>query len=108
MKEKYVLVKLFANYADEFDTYSLWVTTEEEYNNFIDKISKSKEEDVEVCFGTNEDITFFNSEDLLDQLEVKTISEEFYNEFLKIMEGNTFGTLDIPYLLEAFGIEEDE
>lgn len=101
----YVLVILDSNWADEFDVNAFWVTTQEEYDIFINKISKVDLHGQEFYFGTNEWISFHSTEDLLSALTVSKITREFYNDLIFYF-GETYGLISIPDLLERF--DEDE
>ena len=57
--DKYLLIKYNGDWADEFDVDLLWVTTEEEFEQWKNELStKDIDESVEIYFGTNEFISF--------------------------------------------------
>jgi hypothetical protein len=79
----YLLIKLYFNYADEFDVESFWVTTQEVYNAFLKDLENyDLSENDELYFGTNEFISFESVEFLLNSLEITPITEEFFNQLL--------------------------
>lgn len=103
---KKILVKMDYCWSDEFDVKSLWVTTKEEFDKFKDELLKLDiNEDVEIYFGTNEFVSFYSAEDIINSLIVTEISEDFYNEFIKNI-GENYGLIEIPYLLEHYYEEE--
>jgi hypothetical protein len=103
----YVLVALDANYADEFDVNSLWVTTQEEYEEVLRDIDKYFVPDIEFYFGTNEFISFDTKDDILSCIDAAPISKEFYEEFVNLI-GETYGLISIPEMVERFKREDDE
>ena len=104
---KYLLVKLNANYADEFDVDSMWVTTEEDHIALLADL-KEHEDNIhdgnEIYFGTNEAIYFDNYEELMHSLDVVEITPEFYNDFLTFV-GNGHGPFDDATLSEIYCME---
>lgn len=100
--DDWVLIKLQANYADEFDVDSFWVTTLEDYNNFLKEL-KNKEFDesgsVDIYFGTNECISFTSIQEILDSLTVTDISAEFA-WLLRKHFGEEYGLLSISEIPE--------
>lgn len=97
---KYVIVTLDYNFADEFDTPSLWLTTEDEYKDFLQKVRELNNYELEYYFGTNEAIIITPSE-LLNSLTYNHISEITYKEMTKVL-GSSFGIVNIQDLLEQF------
>lgn len=94
-----VLVQLRCNYEDEFDVTALWLTTKEEYKNFLDALkTRNIKEDTEIYFGTNECITFNSYDDIVNSLTCMNVSDGFYDEFLKNI-GSTYGSIDIPDII---------
>lgn len=103
MENKYILVKLDYNWADEFDVKSLWVTTQDEYNAFLDKLSNFDINDsCEIYFGTNECISFESYDELYNSLSERHVSKEFYDEFIKVVGSSEFGLISIRNILENF------
>lgn len=101
--DKYLLIKYNGDWADEFDVDLLWVTTEEEFEQWKKELStKDIDEYVEIYFGTNEFISFSSYEEIIENIEVSEISEDFYNTFIKLI-GNSFGLIDLQDLPERYG-----
>ena len=99
-----ILVKLNYSYADEFDVNSLWMTTVEEYEEFLNELKELKDnisEYREIYFGTNEYIYFDSYEEIIDSLTTTLVSDDFYNEFIKII-GGEYGLISISSLLVDF------
>lgn len=102
----YVLVNLDTNWADEFNVNCMWLTTSEKYEEFISKLESLEiDNEIEIYFGTNEAISFYGIDDIINSIKISPISDEFYNEFLKIFGTNVYGLIDIPCILE--GLSED-
>lgn len=91
---EYVLLKLGTNWADEFDVESLMICTGEEYQELINDIKKNFKPGYEYYFGTNECVEFDSVEEILDNITVAEISEEFYNTFKELV-GTEFGILPL-------------
>lgn len=101
--DKYLLIKYNGDWADEFDVDLLWVTTEEEFEQWKNELStKDIDESVEIYFGTNEFISFSSYEEIIENIEVSEISKDFYNTFIKLI-GNSFGLIDLLDLPERYG-----
>lgn len=101
--DKYLLIKYNGDWADEFDVDLLWVTTEEEFEQWKNELStKDINESVEIYFGTNEFISFSSYEEIIENIEVSEISKDFYNTFIKLI-GNSFGLIDLLDLPERYG-----
>ena len=105
---KFLLVILDTCWADEFDVNGLWVTTQDEYNEFLEQLDKVNFHGQEIYFGTNEWVEYESKEDLLRDLTTWEISEIFYDEFISIFGGDSHGIIDIPYLIERLVNEEEE
>lgn len=98
-EKKYVLVKLTANWADEFDVNSLAVMTLEEWKELILKIKQNFDPNREYYFGTNEYVTFEDVNDILHNITVSPIDEDFYEQFKQLI-GVEFGTINISQFAE--------
>ena len=63
-----ILVKFSNNWADEMDIEGLYVTTQEEHNEFIKKVHNYFKSNNELIYtvGSNEEIEFSNAEELLE------------------------------------------
>ena len=100
--KKYILVTLDSNYSDEFDGPSLWVTTQENYDKFLEKLKiKEINQDTEIYFGTNEYRIFDSLASLQEALSIKDISKEFYDGFCKYI-GKEFGMISIVDILDHY------
>ena len=100
--EKKLLVKLNYCWADEFDVEALWMTTEKEYNKFIDQLDKCIINDgTEIYFGTNEYISFESTEELKESLSIQEVSDSFYDEFIYRI-GKEYGLISISEILELY------
>jgi hypothetical protein len=91
--EEYVLVRLDACWADEFDVRHAWVMTREEYEEGVESSKQELEKRgryTEIYFGTNEAIEVENFDDYMSNLSVEIISKEDYEAFNR-MFGGSFG-----------------
>lgn len=107
--DKYVLLKMQSNWADEFDFDAFWVTTEDNWKKFQLDLMSIKDEinfkEVEIYFGTNEWVSFYSAEEIINSIKVFEISK-LEKEFLhKIFGTNyrfsneiTYGLIDISNL----------
>lgn len=103
--DTYLLVKLNMSYA-EFEVDAFWVTTQQEYDQFLKKVSNYDwSESDEIYFGTNEWINFYSTDELIDSLEVTPITQEFYSQLIAHF-GETYGLISIPYLAEYINNKE--
>lgn len=103
MENKYILVKLAHSWADEFNVEALWVTTQDEYNAFLDKlVTLDINDSVEIYFGTNEWVSFESYDELYNLLSERLVSKEFYDEFIKVVGSSEFGLISIRNILENF------
>jgi len=75
MKRNYVLVKEELNWADECDFYSSSIFIKEEFEKLLKDIHSYWIDDIEICFGTNED-DYYSKEEFLDSISITEISEE--------------------------------
>ena len=104
---KYYLIKYEDNWADEFDIETFSVMNEEQYNNFNNDlnniISEIKDEEVEIYFGTNEEITITPSE-FQNSLKITEIQKDFYDSIIRYGL-NDYGLISIPLILENFKYE---
>ena len=93
----YVLVKLNANWADEFDINSLAVMTTSEFDRYLEDLNKYFIPNVGLYFGTNEWVEFEDVSEITSGLESTPISYEFYLEFKRVIgkEFGMFGLYDI-------------
>ena len=89
MSDKKLLIKFQADYADEFDVYGFWVTTEKEWEKHKDYVAKLEADGnitfpYEAYFGTNEALEFYNMEDYLRNFKVQEITDEQYNALVSL------------------------
>lgn len=83
-KIQYVLIKYDDNWANEFDVNGFFATTLEEWEKFINEVSKASYPQ-EVYFGTNEFIEFETFEDFYNKLTITKISEKEFNILSKLL-----------------------
>jgi hypothetical protein len=104
----YLLIKLEANWADEFDVDCLWVTTEKAFEEWKEDMSKRDiAEDIEIYFGTNEFVSFESYDYIMQNLTVEPITQAFYVDFTNMI-GETFGLVDLKYLPECYEYLDEE
>lgn len=104
---KYYLLTFSGNYADEFDLNEFTTMSGETVINFVEYL-KSYEEYFEVCFGTNEELSFDDGNDLLNQIDVKEITEEEFDVINKLFGGG-FGDAGVfDYVTDSLSEIDDE
>jgi hypothetical protein len=97
-----ILVTLNYSWADEFDIPAMWITSVEEFKKFKKELSELDiSEYNEIYFGTNEYVSFSSYSDIINNLIVTNITEQFYEEFLETV-GESFGLISIPDLLDSY------
>lgn len=105
----FAIVKLSYNYADEFQVEALWLTTENEFISFLEELEKRDiSEFYEVPFGTNEFFFFDDLEAITNALTTATISELTFDEMYDIFDGDEFGLISIPGLLDVYPLKEED
>lgn len=78
MSEKMLLLQYSCNYADEFDVEGFIVMSEsdwEEHKAMAAKIFEKRGRSIEVYFGTNEDVSYYDLEDYMRSFVVKELTE---------------------------------
>lgn len=119
---KYVLVKGDFDYADEFGCECFMIGTEEEWkeidshikgvlskleetNKIRKKLAKPtdyiRDTEIEIYFGTNEQLTFCSYENFKQDVKVVPITEKEY-EFLLANFGSSWGTASGVFELERW------
>lgn len=78
------------NYADEFDLSEWSTMTVAEFKKMIEHL-KSRDDEFEIGFGTNEALSFLGGEDLLSQLSFRKISEQEYDVLDNLFGGSFDG-----------------
>lgn len=100
---KYLLIKLVVDWADEFDTYSLWITTEKRWNKFLNKLKESGF--VSCYFGTNEKLEFDSVDSFLQYVSVTELTSKEKTTLVNLLEMTEtsiegdfiWGNCTIPY-----------
>lgn len=106
MEETYLLVKLDTLTDGEVSLRGYWLTTSEEYKDFLYNLQTTNvTPDIEVYVSENDFFCFENLDQLLDSLGSTEITKDFYMEAKQVFGDDCFGTINIPYLLEIY---EDE
>lgn len=78
------------DYADEFNLSEWSTMTVAEFKEMIEHL-KSRDDEFEIGFGTNEALSFSDGEDLLSQLSFRKISEQEYDVLDKLFGGEFDG-----------------
>lgn len=118
---KYLLIKYNRNWADEFDLEGFLVMTKpewEEYKNKVatvfDKAPSGKDysgalvKQVEVGFGTNEDVCYSSVEDYFRSFKEVEISLKEYNFLKQHFKGWKYISNGVMALIDDFDDYEDE
>ena len=80
--KKYFLGKLSLNWADEIDFVFFDVFEEDEKKELISKLHKLGNDEITLCFGTNEDADY-SGNDLLESIEWIKIPDDATRKFLE-------------------------
>lgn len=96
MGETYIFVQTSHNWADEFDMEGASVWTKSVLEDKLANIKKGFEEgrireDHEFYFGTNEALQFYDYNDFERGVKMVECSEEFHDEFKRIVRGRGVG-----------------
>lgn len=114
---EYVFVKYSDNYADEFDVECVWVVRKELWQKWADNIRTNIKHEVEIYFGTNEYIEIEDGETVVNNCEVRDISEDeartiakYFGEPWSDLEGAgiTIGLIDVFSSLDDKVSEETD
>ncbi len=101
---KYYLLIWKSNWADEMDVGGYKVLTENKYKVFDDNSKKIEKirRSFSIGVGTNEDIDYRNPRELLNEITVKEISEDYY-KMLQNLGLTSFGnTRGIDIVVENY------
>lgn len=108
METEFVLVTGDVDYADEFDVKffavspkSIWEKRVAETKAKFDALPK-KDQEVNVCFGTNEELTVFGFDDWMRNLTVSNITRE---KALWLQDAFHYHKVDDPRF--AWGVGEN-
>lgn len=104
---QYLLIKMDSNWADEFDVNAFWITTDEEFEDWKDILSKCYISDgFEIYFGTNEFISFSSYEDIIESLTIVELEESFALNLIDLF-GHIYGLIDLEELPNHYEYDED-
>ena len=84
------LVTASPNWADEFDFNEFMVMSGEDLKNFTEKLSKY-EDSIEWYFGTNEEMSYSNGAEMLEEITWEKISDEEGDILDKLFGGSFDG-----------------
>jgi hypothetical protein len=104
--DKNYLATFSGNYADEFDMSEFMTMKGDEIISIIELL-KSYEDEIEICFGTNEDLQFEDGDDLLSQISIKEISDA-EADVLDRLFGGGFGDSGVFDYISEMESEIDE
>jgi len=82
---KYYLMKFACDYSDEFNVYGVHLMTEDEWTQLQADLETVKYP-TEVGFGTNEELYFNSSKDIISSIKPAEITEATYNELFPILK----------------------
>ena len=111
---KKYLARFVGNYADEFDLDGIQVWTEDEVDEFKAAAKRyfKVNDELEIYFGTNEAMTWYSAEDVINDVSFKEISNEEANMLTRLFSDGHWTNWPgyfpdfMDYLSEAE--EEDE
>lgn len=106
------LVKFDGNWADEMDVSGVKVISNELYDIVMKclDIYFTNYGDLEISVGTNEDIIYKSKECFLRDVDIKDITKEEYNSWVKIMGCKEFGEMpfDCDQITEHADFDNDK
>lgn len=88
MTQKYKIVKVNTNWADEMDVTGFVIYTEENYNKLVNEVKKFLLTAKEIYIGTNESIEISDLNDWRHMTGAFDISEEQVKLLLKLFGGS--------------------
>lgn len=94
-----ILVKFQCDYADEFDVYGIRLFSRESWDNCVEEVRKSFEDEPgekEVYFGTNEACTFSNFDEWFRAIEILELTDDETAMFKRLFPLGSFGNFLIP------------
>ena len=99
---KYVMIKFKDDWADEIDIHSLWVTTGNNLNEFINTVKENMNKIIgmEHYCGTNEALEYSDEDEFWRCFTFKAVSEQFYMDFKKYVGSEEYGTFSITRFME--------
>jgi hypothetical protein len=103
---KNYLLTFKGNYADEFYMSDFTTMKGDDVLDIIEQV-KSYEDEISICFGTNEDLTFEDGNELLGKISIKEITDE-ESAVLDRLFGGAFGDANVFNYLSDITSEIDE
>lgn len=105
----HILVKVRADYADEFYCKFFKVFTAHAWEEWKKDAAKNFQPNAEHYFGTNEFLSWSSFEEFMRNVTVIEISQDEYDTFCRCFDHGTFGTASdiFDHLLELPEEEED-
>lgn len=96
MTDKYLLVKVYDDWADEISTEGFFTTTQEELDETYEAIKEYFKENNSLTYyiGTNEEITHESYEDVVGCFRTQEITKQEYTTLKKLFHGS-FGIVNI-------------
>jgi hypothetical protein len=101
----YVLLNWEGNWADEMDISGFGIMKREDWEDYKKMLENRGE--FTFCIGTNEEIEYDNGPALLEEIEVRNITEEEYNIIQKLF-GGEYGFTDFLEVEEDYDDEDDD
>ena len=104
---QYLLIKIDSCWADEFDINAFWITTDQEFEDWREILSKAEIHDgIEIYYGTNEWVSFSSYEEILNSLTVIEIKEDLAQNLIDLF-GHVYGLIDLEDLPSHYVSEDD-
>jgi len=104
--DKNYLATFSGNYADEFDMSEFMTMKGDEVISIIE-VLKTYDDEISICFGTNEELQFEDGDDLLSQISIREITNT-EAEVLNRLLGGGFGDAGVFDFISEMGSEIDE
>lgn len=90
--EQQLLLTASPNYADEFDIAEWCICSVGDLRKIIDKHESIGDTQIEFCFGTNEFFRYSSYGEMLEEIDIKLISDEEYNTIENVFGISSFGS----------------
>ena len=99
--ENPVLIKWQGNWADEMDVCGFVVMPKQEADSYKQYL-ESREDEITLSVGSNEDIEYPNGKKLLKELKFSNLTNDEFEVFKKHFNGSdTFVYYGIPYFADV-------
>jgi hypothetical protein len=105
-----LLVKMDADYADEFSVYGFSIMSQEDYDKMMELAAKAIKHrgEIEVGFGTNEGLLWDSVEGLKRSFTIRKITDQEAMTLENMFGTDSFGTCTPGRVLKCLQDSEDD